>query len=162
MAERIDYYASLNSPWTHLGAARLLEVADRCGATVRVCPFDVIATFSASGGLPLPKRSPQRQAYRFQELERWRRFLGIPIQLKPKFFPAKEAAAAHCILAVRETIGDRPAIDLTHRVLKALWEEDADTGDILAYENFDRATLAKARMASGALHLMGHRPVPSE
>lgn len=135
MAERIDYYASLNSPWTHIGAARLMEVADRCGATVRVYPFDVIATFAASGGLPLPKRSPQRQAYRFQELERWSRFLKIPINLRPKFFPAKEATAAHCILGVRETIGDRPAINLTHRVLKALWEEEADTGD--------RDTLAK-------------------
>ena len=129
MPEQILYYASLNSPWTHLGGGRLMEKADRCGATVRIYPFDVIAVFPQTGGLPLPKRSPQRQAYRFQELERWRKFLNIPIQLRPKFFPAKEAAAAHCILAVRETIGDRPAIDLAHRVLKALWEEDADTGD---------------------------------
>jgi carboxymethylenebutenolidase len=129
MTQQIDYYASLNSPWTHLGAARLMEIADRCGATVRIYPFDVITVFPATGGLPLPKRSPQRQAYRLQELERWRRFLNIPIQLRPKFFPAKEAAAAHCVLAVRETIGDRPAIDLAHRVLKALWEEDADTAN---------------------------------
>lgn len=129
MAEQIDYYASLNSPWTHIGGARLMEIADRCGATVRVYPFDVIATFAASGGLPLPQRSPQRQAYRLQELQRWSRFLSIPIKLKPRFFPAREAAAAHCILGVRETDGDRPAVDLAHRVLKALWEEEADTGD---------------------------------
>jgi carboxymethylenebutenolidase len=37
---------------------------------------DVI--FPASGGLPLPKRSPQRQAYRMQELRRWREHLGVP------------------------------------------------------------------------------------
>lgn len=129
MTQQIDYFASLNSPWTHIGAARLMRVADRCGATVRIYPFDVIATFAASGGLPLPKRSPQRQAYRFQELERWSRFLNIHIKLRPKFFPAKEAAAGHCILGVRETIGDRPAIALAHRILKALWEEEADTGD---------------------------------
>lgn len=129
VAVRIDYFASLNSPWTHLGGARLMQIADRCGATVRISPFDVLSVFSQSGGLPLPKRSPQRQAYRFQELERWRRHLNIPIQLRPKFFPADETAAAHCVLAARETIGDRQAIDLAHRVLKALWEEEANTAD---------------------------------
>jgi 2-hydroxychromene-2-carboxylate isomerase len=129
MGLRIDYYASLNSPWTHLGGGRLLDVAARCGATVRIHPVDFAAVFPASGGLPLPKRSPQRQAYRLQELARWRDFLDVPIRLQPKHFPATEAPAAHCVLAVRDTIGDRPAIDLAHRVLKALWEEDADTGD---------------------------------
>ena len=84
---RIDYYASLNSPWTHLGGGRLLDVAARCGATVRIHPVDFAAVFPASGGLPLPKRSPQRQAYRLQELARWRDFLDVPIQLQPEAFP---------------------------------------------------------------------------
>ena len=129
MSAHIDYYVSLNSPWTHLGGARLMEVAARSGATVRIYPINTADLFPATGGLPLPKRSPQRQAYRLQELARWRDVLGIPIKLEPKHFPANEATAAHCVLAVRETVGDRPAIDLAHRVLKALWEEEADTGD---------------------------------
>lgn len=129
MSGQVDYYVSLNSPWTHLGAARLMEVTARYGATVRVHPIDVGSVFSASGGLPLPKRSPQRQAYRIQELARWRDALAIPIHLEPKHFPANEKTAAHCVLAVREMIGDQPAVDLAHRVLKALWEEQADTGD---------------------------------
>ena len=29
MTQHIDYFASLNSPWTHLGAARLEAMADR-------------------------------------------------------------------------------------------------------------------------------------
>ncbi len=129
MALHVDYYASLNSPWTHLGAARLMAMVARHGATVRIYPVDFGTIFPASGGLPLPKRSPLRQAYRLQELERWRRFLGIPIQLKPRFFPTNERPAAHRVIAVRETVGDAPAIALAHRVLKALWEEEADTGD---------------------------------
>ena len=128
MSVQVDYYVSLNSPWTHLGAARLMGATARHGATVRVHPIDVGSVFSASGGLPLPKRSPQRQAYRLQELARWRDVLAIPIHLKPKHFPADETNAAHCVLAVRELIGDRPAVALAHRVLKALWEEEADTG----------------------------------
>ncbi len=129
MAAHIDYYASLNSPWTHLGAARLEAMAARHGASVRIFPVDFGTIFPESGGLPLPRRAPQRLAYRLMELQRWRAHLGIPIQIKPRFFPANEGAAAHCVIATRETIGDGPAIALAHRVLRALWQEEKDTGD---------------------------------
>jgi 2-hydroxychromene-2-carboxylate isomerase len=129
MSLHIDYFASLNSPWTHLGAARLEAMARRHDATIRIFPVDFGIIFPASGGLPLPKRSPQRQAYRLVELERWRAHLGIPIHIKPRFFPANEALAAQCTIAVRETMGDASAIALAHRVLKALWEEEQDTGN---------------------------------
>ena len=129
MTLHVDYYASLNSPWTHLGAARLMAMVARHGATARIHPVDFGTIFPASGGFPLPKRSPLRQAYRLQELERWRRFLAIPIQLSPRFFTINERSAAHCVIVVRETVGDAPAIALAHRMLKALWEEEADTGD---------------------------------
>ncbi len=125
----IDYFASLNSPWTHLGAGRLTASAARHGATLRIFPVDFGTIFPASGGQPLPKRSPLRQAYRLQDLERWRTFLMIPINLKPRFFPANETLAAHCVIAARETLGDAPAIDLAHRVLKALWEDEANTAE---------------------------------
>jgi 2-hydroxychromene-2-carboxylate isomerase len=129
MALHIDYYASLNSPWTHMGAARIEAMAMAHGASLRVWPVDFSAIFPASGGLPLPKRAPQRQAYRLMELRRWREHLGIPINIRPKFFPANEQAAACCVIALRETHGDTPAIKLAHRVLKALWQEEKNTGD---------------------------------
>ena len=125
----IDYYASLNSPWTHLGAARIEALAARHGASLRIYPCDFGTIFAGSGGLPLPKRSPQRQAYRLQELARWRDHLGIPITIRPKHFPHNELPACACVIAVRETIGDAPAIRLAHRVLKALWEEEKDPAD---------------------------------
>jgi 2-hydroxychromene-2-carboxylate isomerase len=125
----IDYYVSLNSPWTHLGAARIEAMAANHNATMRIYPVDFGAIFAQSGGLPLPKRSPQRQAYRLQELVRWRDHLNIPIQIQPKFFPASEQLTAGCVIAVRETIGDQPAIKLAHRVLKALWQEEKNPAD---------------------------------
>ncbi len=129
MALHIDYYASLNSPWTHLGAGRIEAMAAKHGASLRIFPVDFGTIFAGSGGLPLPKRSPQRQAYRLQELRRWRDRLGIPIQIQPKHFPHNEAAGAGCVIAVRETMGDAPAIRLAHRILKALWQEEQDPGD---------------------------------
>jgi 2-hydroxychromene-2-carboxylate isomerase len=135
MALHIDYYASLNSPWTHLGAARIEALAAKYGASMRIYPVDFRTIFPASGGLPLPKRAPQRQAYRMMELRRWRDFLGVPINLEPKFFPSSEALTASCVIAVRETQGDAPAIKLAHRVLKAVWQDELSPAD--------PATLAK-------------------
>ena len=125
----IDYYVSLNSPWTHLGAARIEAMAMASNAKMRIYPVDFGAIFAKSGGLPLPQRSPQRQAYRLQELARWRDHLNIPIQIRPKFFPANEQLSAGCVIAVRETIGDDPAIKLAHRILKALWQEEKNPAD---------------------------------
>ena len=129
MALHVDYYASLNSPWTHLGAARIEAMCAQHGASLRIWPVDFGTIFANSGGLPLPKRSPQRQAYRMQELPRWRDFLGIPINLQPKHFPTSEALSSACCIALRETMGDDPAIRLAHRVLKAIWEEELNPAD---------------------------------
>src|SRR3954447_2632007 len=129
MALHIDYYASLNSPWTHFGAARITAMAQAHGATLRIFPVDFGTIFAASGGLPLPRRSPQRQAYRMMEMRRWRDHLGLPVNVQPPHFPASAQQAAHCVIALGETVGDAQAVALAHRVLKALWEEDRDPGD---------------------------------
>ena len=129
MALHIDYYVTLNSPWTHLGGARIEAMALANNATLRIYPVDFGFIFSQSGGLPLPQRAPQRQAYRLRELARWRDHLCIPIHIEPKFFPSNELPAACCVIALRETVGDQPAIKLAHRVLKALWQEEQNPGD---------------------------------
>jgi carboxymethylenebutenolidase len=127
--QHIDYYASLNSPWTHLGAGRIEALAAKHNASLRIYPVDFGAIFAGSGGLPLPKRAPQRQAYRLMELRRWREFLNVPINIQPKHFPSSETLSTACVIALRETIGDAPAIALAHRVLKAVWQDEMNPGD---------------------------------
>lgn len=130
MGARIDYFVSLNSPWTHLGAARIEAIARAHGATLRVFPVNFREViFPASGGVPVNRRSPQRQAYRLAELRRWRSFLDIPIELSPTHAPFDEDLAARCVIATRELTGDAPAVALAHRILKALWEEDDNPGE---------------------------------
>jgi len=144
----IDYYITLNSPWTHLGAARLEALATQHGARLRVFPCDYRATiFPESGGLPVNQRSKQRQAYRLQELRRWRDHLGVPLVIAPPYAPFDESLAAACVIAVRETIGDAPAVTLAHRVLRALWEEGRNPADpetlsvLIAETGLDAATV---------------------
>jgi 2-hydroxychromene-2-carboxylate isomerase len=90
---------------------------------------DFGTVFAGSGGLPLPKRAPQRQAYRLQELRRWKEHLGLPITIQPKFFPSSEQLTSGCVIAVRETQGNAPAIALAHAVLRAVWEEERNPAD---------------------------------
>ena len=127
MAKEIDYYISLNSPWTYLGSRRLEEIAQAHGALVRVKPVDFATIFPNTGGLPLAKRAPERQAYRLVELARWREVRGMPLNLHPKFFPAAELAAACAVIAAGEAGGD--PLRLAHAILRAVWAEERNISD---------------------------------
>jgi 2-hydroxychromene-2-carboxylate isomerase len=76
--KKITYYAMPISPWTYLGHQRLCDIASKANATIELKMMDLGQVFSVSGGLPLGQRSAQRQAYRLQELARWRDELKLP------------------------------------------------------------------------------------
>lgn len=127
MSKVIDYYLSLNSPWAYLGSQRLEEIAQAHRAEVRIKPVSFAAIFPETGGLPLPKRAPARQAYRLIELQRWSKALELPLTLHPKYFPAPELAAACAVIAAGETGGD--PIRLGHAILRAVWVEERNIAD---------------------------------
>ena len=121
-----------NSPWTYLGSKRFEAIAKKHNADVTIWPVDFGSVFAVSGGLPLPKRAPQRQAYRMMELKRWRDHLGVKLTLEPKFFPANEVPAAKCVIALREQGRMADAIKLAHAVLDGAvgrGEEHRRSGD---------------------------------
>ncbi len=127
MAKIVDYYVFLASPWAYLGSRRFAEIAKRHGASIRIIPMAAAEVFPVSGGLPLAKRAPQRQAYRIVELKRWREFLGVPLNLQPSFFPMNEALAARLVIASREAGQD--AVGLAHAMMHAVWAEDRNIAD---------------------------------
>ena len=130
MAKTVDYYFSPMSPWTYLGHARFAEMAKRHGAAINVKPVDFGKVFPVSGGLPLAKRAPQRQAYRMVELRRFRDFLNVPLNLRPKFFPLPADLAAQFITAAGRAGGSDAAMRLAGAVLRACWAEERDIADI--------------------------------
>jgi 2-hydroxychromene-2-carboxylate isomerase len=132
MSKVIDYYLTLISPWAYLGSQRFAEIARRHGAEVRVKPVNFGEIFPRTGGLPLAKRAPERQAYRLVELKRWSEHLGIPIHLQPKHFPAPEALAARMVIAAGET-GGKP-LELAQAFGTAVWEQERDIGDAATSE----------------------------
>ncbi len=129
MPQRIDYYFAPNSPWTYLGHERLVRLAREAGSPVRVLPVDLGEVFPVSGGLPLPKRAPQRQAYRLVELRRFSQHLGVPLNLQPKFFPVRADDAARLIVAVDREDGAEAALRLAGAALAAVWVQERDIAD---------------------------------
>jgi 2-hydroxychromene-2-carboxylate isomerase len=126
----IDYYFAPNSPWTYLGHARLASIADTAGAALRVLPIDLGGkVFPVSGGLPLGKRAPQRQAYRLVELERFSRWLNLPLIPKPMFFPVATDDASRLIIAVDLKHGSTAAMRLTGAILAAVWAQQRNIAD---------------------------------
>lgn len=129
MSSPIDYYFAPQSPWTYLGHQRFQDIARRAGADIRVLPMDLGRIFPRSGGLPLPQRAPQRQAYRLVELKRFADWLGLPLNLHPTYFPVPGDAAARLILAVADGLGSDAAMQLTGAILKAVWAEQRCIND---------------------------------
>jgi len=85
-----------------MGHQRLLDIAAQHQAAINIYPVDLGVIFSITGGLPLPKRSPERQAYRMQELMRWSAYLDLPLKLEPKHFPVSDKLAATMVVNLRE------------------------------------------------------------
>ncbi len=150
MSKTVDYYFSPMSPWTYLGHARFADMAKRHGAAINVKPVDFGKVFPVSGGLPLAKRAPQRQAYRMVELKRFRDYLKVPLNLQPKFFPVPVDLAAQFILAAGRSGGSDAAMRLAGAMLRACWAEERNIGDaetlgaICKEQGMDAAALAAA------------------
>lgn len=125
----IQYYFSPKSPWTYLGHERLLELARQHDAVVEPRPMELAKIFPLSGGLPLDKRPPQRQAYRLTELRRWSQHLKLPLTVQPRFFPVDETDAARMIAAVAKAGDNKGALKLAGAVLRAVWAEERNIAD---------------------------------
>ena len=124
MPTTIDYFIAMNSPWTYLGSGRFRELAQRQKLTVNVKPARFGEVFAQTGGLPVPKRSPQRRAYRLMELQRWRDHLAIPIVVEPKFYPTPDQLSAHLVITCG--LQGRDALSLSHEIGRAQWEREED------------------------------------
>ena len=126
MPATVDYYFAPQSPWTYLGHTRFSALVQASGAQVRLLPVDLGAVFAVSGGLPLGKRPPQRQAYRLVELRRYSQHLGLPMVVQPRYFPVSGDDAARLIIAVDQQDGSAAAMRLAGAIFTAVWAQERD------------------------------------
>jgi 2-hydroxychromene-2-carboxylate isomerase len=129
MSKVCEYYFSPPSPYAYMGHARFTQLAKKYDVQVVVKPADFGKIFNVSGGLPLAKRAPQRQAYRLAELKRWSEFLNIPLNPNPKHFPVPGDPAAKFIIATNLAHGSDAAMNVTGAIMRAVWAEEKNIAD---------------------------------
>ncbi len=151
MPAAVDYYFAPISPYSYLGHERFAAIVEKHGATVNLIPIDLMQVFPVSGGVPVGKRAPQRQAYRLVELQRWSDHLGVTLTLHPKHWPTDDAAASRLVIAADRAGAD--AMELAFALMRACWSEDRDIADPATLEaivdscGLDRALLEAANAA---------------
>ena len=143
----IDYYLSPVSPWTYLASTRFRELAEKHNASVNLYLVDLGKVFPVSGGLPLPKRAPQRQAYRLQEMARFSSYLGQPLIAQPEHFPPSSGFAGPVMAAARASLLITDALRATEAIMTQLWAHDEDIGDAVVLA----AALTKAGFDGDAI-----------
>ncbi|MBJ3762570.1 2-hydroxychromene-2-carboxylate isomerase [Maribius pontilimi] len=150
----IDYYFATISPFTYLAGTRLEQIADAHGATITYKPLDIMGLFARTGGVPPKDRHPNRQAYRLQDLRRTADMSGMPLNIKPMFWPTNPAPSSYAIIAAQNAGGGDLAA-LVHGFARACWAEDKNVAEDdviragLEAAGFDPA-LADSGLLSGA------------
>ena len=120
----VYYYHALSSPWAYLGGPQFKALVEKHDLDVVVRPTRIV---TENGGVPLRSRPQPRQDYHAVELDRWRKRLGMPLVLKPRYYPTNNEFSARMVIAAdRQGL---PALELSHALLRALWAEEQDVTD---------------------------------
>ena len=161
----LSCYYSLSSPWAYLAGPKLQDIVRRHHVTLALKPYDFQKVVPLTGGVPLRTRPEPRRTYHAEELDRWRKFLGMPLELTPTYYPQVvtdpdwNKRPGWMVIAVQMQGGD--AFRLSHALLRALWAEQRDTADAdvrraIADENgFDGSALLQAENSPEVLAAYG-------
>jgi 2-hydroxychromene-2-carboxylate isomerase len=146
MTRSIDYYFSLQSPWTYIGYLLFTELAKTHQLKVNYKPISLGNLFPETGGLPLSKRHPARQRYRIMELKRWSEKRGLKFHFQPQHWPFNSRLAEGMIIAAVEA-GHDPALFIGH-AHNGVWENQMDLADVATLIKLaDEAGLPGAALA---------------
>jgi 2-hydroxychromene-2-carboxylate isomerase len=151
MTHTVECFYVLSSPWAYFGGPKLQDIVRRNRARLILRPYEWLVVTEKTGGISLRTRPQPRQDHHAVELARWRDYLGMKLNLRPKYYPTDNRAAARMVIAAQAQGLD--AMLLSHALLRALWAEERDireasVREAVASENgFDGATLREAEDA---------------
>ena len=126
--KKIEYYMSHGSPWTFLGHRRINKIASENNYELIIMPVNYGEVFPATGGLPVNKRSLERQKYRLQELARWSELLKVKLNTEPKFFPSRSMLPSLAIISAK-LLKYENVMDIAYRIMESLWIKELDIDD---------------------------------
>lgn len=125
MSPTVECFYTLSSPWAYFAGPRLEAIVLRHRARLVLRPFDFRLVVPETGGVPLRTRPEPRQRYHALELDRFRRYLGMPLNLAPRHYPPTDQRPAGRMVMAAQAMG-LDAQRLSHAILRALWVEEQD------------------------------------
>jgi 2-hydroxychromene-2-carboxylate isomerase len=162
MTIQLDCYYSLSSPWAYFAGPQLQDIVRRHHVKLVLKPYDFQAVVGKTGGIPIRTRPAPRRSYHAEELARWRDYLGMSLNLEPKYYPQSlptdpewNKVTGWMVIAAQQQGLD--AFPLSHALLRALWAEERDTSQpevriAVANENgYDGAALHALERAPATL-----------
>ncbi len=149
MARKLVVYFSLLSPWAFIGHGELQKLVRKHALDVDYRPIDLMQIYAATGGTPLAKRHPSRQAYRLLELQRWRDKRGLTFGLWPRFWPFDPGLADRTICAL--TLDRADPQKFIAGAFSAIFAQNRNLADehevaaVLSENGYNTLWLARAR-----------------
>lgn len=131
-AAEIEYFYSIRSSFTYLGAQRLYELAAKSGRRVVHRPSLLSIVVPAAGGVPFEQRSKAWWRMQETDMERWGDYLGIPIIADPVHHYGTMELPSGLVVAAQDLVqaGQPGDVDrLSFEILAALWRDDRDISD---------------------------------
>ena len=105
MANRVEFFFDLSSPWTCLAFHNLPDILDRTGARATYRPILVGGVFNAVNPAVYAAREQadnRRMAHSWKVLKDWARLTGVPMNFPSRWHPAKSVHAMRFAAALEE------------------------------------------------------------
>ena len=126
MTKTVDFYFDFGSPAAYLAYTQLPKLASETGATVVMKPMLLGGVFQATGNRP-PISVPLKGSYLFQDMNRYAKRYGVPLNMNPHF-------PINTITLMRADVGlglRNPGQLASYRdaVFKAIWVDKQNLND---------------------------------
>lgn len=123
---RLTFWFDVHSPWAHLAAHRIGDLARKHGACLTWKPLSLPRLIEAIGGRRPLEANPAFVAWYRQDLDDWSRLLRIETRYHPGY-PLRNARALRaCLLAADQGVAEGFVTGL----MRAYWSEARDISDL--------------------------------
>ena len=131
MKNNIKFYMVPSSPWSFLSLERIEKISNSYNLDLDLIPIDIFKLFELQDIKVLPKRSLAIQKNRINELKRWKDYLKIQFNIKPKYFPVNPNKSCKLIIANSLMFPDKKKTTfmLAKSLSEAVWVNDLNIDD---------------------------------
>ena len=131
MKNIIKFYMVPASPWSFLSFNRIQEISQNYNLEVDIITLDIFKLFEMQEIKMVAKRPLAIQKNRLRELQRWKEYLNIDFNIKPKFFPVNPIKSCKLLIAssIFHLTEKNKTFQLAKKLSEAVWMNNLNIDD---------------------------------